>query len=114
MGVEFEIRCSKCKERVILYKLREAFEPVRRIVDGSLVPLPHSEWLEALTNERSLWQIKQALKFTQRHRSCEPHLWNDHADLGDDEGPFYPEMDEDKTLPTAEYSTNKHKKRLTS
>lgn len=113
MGVEFEIRCSKCKERVILYKLREAFEPVRRIIDGSLEPISHSDWLDALTGELSLWQVKQALKFTQRHHSCELLFWNDHADF-DEEGRYYPEMDEDSPLPrTEEFEANmKEKSRL--
>ncbi len=110
MGVEYQIRCGKCKERVVLHKLRESYEPVQQIVDGifkysDLLELP--EWIRALVDERRMWQIKEALKFKERHPNCELFLWNDHADYDDDEGPFYPEMDKEKTLPrTEEFEEN--------
>lgn len=117
MGVEYEIRCEKCKERVILYKLRESYEPVRQIVDGvfkssELLQLP--DWVKALIDDHRMWQIKESLKFKERHPNCELFFWNDHADFDDEEGPFYPEMDEKKTLPrTEEFEANmKEKSRL--
>lgn len=117
MGVEYEIRCEKCKERVILYKLRESYEPVQRIVDGvfkssELLQLP--DWVKALIDDSRMSQITDALKFKDRHPHCELFLWNDHAGYDDDEGPFYPKMDEDKALPrTEEFEKNmKEKSRL--
>lgn len=51
MGVEYQIRCSQCKERVVLHKLRESYEPVQQIVDGSF---KHSDLLE---NSRMDFQV---------------------------------------------------------
>lgn len=110
MGVEYQIRCSEHKERVVLHKLRETYEPVRMIVEGvfkssELLNLPN--WVKPLIDERSMWQIKTALEFRERHPKCDLFLWNDHADFGDEEGPFYPEMDKTKPLPrTKEFEKN--------
>ncbi len=105
MGVEYEIRCDKCKERVKLYKLRESYEPVQRIVDGvfkssELLQLP--DWVKALIDDNRMSQITDALKFKERHPHCDLFLWNDHADFFDEEGRFYPLMDTNKLLPRTE------------
>lgn len=109
MGVEFKIWCRECKERVTLHKLSEREEVVQSIINGTLEPnledLP--EWVKLLVESHRMWQIEESINFKKRHPKCDLFLYNDHMDIDDQEGTYYPEVDYDKPLPrTKDFEKN--------